>query len=135
MAMTRSIALLGLTLAVLPLAACVESRSVYAGYPSDFITYDGYYFTYEVEYDDHYGPIHDGYWGSDGHFYFRRHGEERTYRKGARKHFRMNSETPPGPGFRPMQVVLRPPRNARLPHFDGSSRAGSPTNLPVRPAP
>lgn len=118
-----------LALAAIPLGACVESRSAYAGYPSDVITSDGYYFTYEIYYDGHYGPIHDGYWGSDSHFYFRSSGHEKRYRQGARQHFRMTDEMPPSARFHREQVILRAPQHARLPHFDGASR-GMPYSSP-----
>jgi hypothetical protein len=48
--------------------------------------------TYTVYYDNAYGPIFDGYWASDGNFYFRNSGNE-GFRKDTGGHFRRNAAT------------------------------------------
>ncbi|WP_019832960.1 hypothetical protein [Sphingomonas sp. PR090111-T3T-6A] len=87
-------------LTALPLAAC--AGDYYGGpYGSGPIAYDGFY-------DDYYGPIHDGYWGDGGVFYYRRHQNGRFVadRSG---HFRHDAGSG-GPGhFHPMHGNFTPP--------------------------
>ncbi|MBT2187620.1 hypothetical protein [Sphingobium nicotianae] len=115
--MNRSISLLGLSLFVAPLAACVDDgygvMSVGMSYP-----YSGYY-------DGFYGPIYDGYWGSNGFFYYRQNERDR-FRRGGHDHFRREGNMPGG-NFRPMQGNVRPDGRAHMPHFDGGrGRDGRP---------
>ena len=115
-AMKRSIFVLSLALAAMPLTGCVDD-----GYGPGRIGI-GVAYTYGGYYDDYYGPIYDGYWGTNGRFYYRRSERERRYRQGDRDHFRRGDDAHPGGSFRPMQGNTRPPRGARMPHFDSSSR-------------
>ena len=84
--MKRSIVVLSLALAALPLTACVD----------------------------------DGYWGTNGLFFYRSSERKRSYRQGGRDHFRRGGDVQPGGRFRPMQGNTRPPRGARMPHFDST---------------
>jgi hypothetical protein len=115
--MKRSIVALGFALAALPLTACVDD-----GYGRGRIGI-GVAYTYDGYYDEYYGPIHDGYWGTNGRFYYRRSERERGYRQGGRDHFRRGGDVHPGGRFRPMQGTTRPPRGARMPYFDSSRRS------------
>lgn len=114
--MKKTLVLIGLVLAPLPLAACVEDGGggMYIGssYP-----YDGYY-------DDYYGPIYDGYWGGDGYFYYRHNQGDRRFSRGDRSHFRRSGGGMPGQNFHPMQGVTRPTQGTHMPHFNGG-RAGN----------
>jgi len=123
--MKRSIAALSLAAAALPLTSCTHGQPVYGGYPVDVLAYDGYYFTYEGYYDNHYGPIFDGYWGTDGRFYFRRDARQRDYRRGGAGHFRKDDEGTPGSPFRRIEGNLRPRHDSRMPHFGGTAGEGS----------
>jgi hypothetical protein len=65
--MKKTLALLALSLSVTTLAACVDDGYGYGGgvaYGPGPYAYDGWY-------DGAYGPIYDGYWGSDNYFYYR----------------------------------------------------------------
>ena len=91
-------ALIPLLLA-LPLAACAES---YDGpYGPGPVVYDGFY-------DDYYGPIYDGYWGTGGAFYYRTHPNGRFVRDRS-GHFRQNMGGAPGGHFHPMHGSFTPP--------------------------
>lgn len=114
--MKHSIVLLSLVLAGLPLTACVED-----GYDDGL----GGYYAYDGYYDGYYGPIYDGYWGSNGYFYYRRSEQDRHYRQGDHDHFRRGGDIPQGRPFNPMQGNTRPPHGARMPHFDSGRRGGS----------
>ena len=116
--MKHSIVALGLVLACLPLTACVED-----GYGSGFAV--GVAYPYDGYYDDYYGPIYDGYWGSDGYFYYRGSDHDRHFMRGDRSHFRRGGEMPQGGGFHAMQGNTRPPQGAHMPHFNGGRGGGS----------
>jgi hypothetical protein len=68
--------------AALALSACAEGY--YGPYGGGGMAY----------YDDFYGSYYDGYWGSDGFFYFR-HGHEHGFIRDEGRHFRRG----PGQGF------------------------------------
>ena len=85
----------------------------YAGGP---YAYDGYY-------DDFYGPIHDGYWGDDGFFYYRGGEHDRAFRRGDAAHFRRDAGADAG-HFHTMQGSFAPQRGMRMPHFSGGGRPG-----------
>jgi len=55
------------------LAGCMSDDDHHNGFRTAGVDYDGYY-------DDAYGPITDGYWGSDGAFYYAI-GGARSYRR------------------------------------------------------
>ncbi len=99
--------------------------SIYAGSP---YAYDGYY-------DGFYGPIYDGYWGTDNYFYYRSGAHERRYRRGDSAHFH-RGDRGPGSNFRPMQGSMTPGRGIHTPHFprgDAASRPGRPDRPGGRP--
>lgn len=109
--MRRSLALLTLALAAVPLAGCVtddyaDGYSYSDGYYNgggygrghyddrygynDRYGYDnGYYGSpYDVWYDGYYGPIGDGYWAGDGYFWYATSRDGRDWRRGDPGHFR-----------------------------------------------
>lgn len=88
----------------------------YAGGP---VAYDGFY-------DDYYGPIYDGYWGTDGFFYYRGGVGEHRFRRGDPAHFhRGGSGGVPSQGhFRAMQGSFAPARGMSTPHFGGGAPHG-----------
>lgn len=93
-----------------------------AGYGGGYgrVDYAGGPYGYDGYYDDFYGPIHDGYWGSDGFFYYRGGANERRFRRGDPGHFRRD----PGPGdrFHAMRGSIAPGPGMRMPHFSGGRR-------------
>jgi hypothetical protein len=96
----------------LALGACATGYGeVYAGGPYG---YDGYY-------DDFYGPIYDGYWGSDGFFYYRSGHGDRHFRRGDTSHF-VRGNAQPGGHFHEMHGSFTPDRGMRMPHFNGGPR-------------
>lgn len=110
--MKRSIALLGLALAAVPLSGCVHDGYGYGGVGMGWTSYP-----YNVWYDGYYGPFYDGYWGTDGSFYYRLHDDDDHYRRGDAGHFRRN-DTPPNPRFRSYEgTTHEPPPGTRMPHF------------------
>ena len=110
--MKRSIVVLSLVaLAALPLTACVGDGYDGGLYVGAVFPFDGYY-------DDYYGSIYDGYWGSNGYFYYRRGEHDRAYIQGNRDHFRRGGDIPGG-RFHPIQGTTRPQQGARMPHFNG----------------
>jgi hypothetical protein len=118
--MKRTLVLIGLVLAPLPLAACVEDEGVGMYVGSDY-PYDGYY-------DDYYGPIYDGYWGGDGYFYYRSRQADRGFIRGDQTHFRRSGGGMPAQNFHPMQGTMRPTQGMRMPHFNGARGGGGRTN-------
>lgn len=116
--MKRSIIMLSLALSALPLTACVEDGYTYGGvYMGSGYPYDGYY-------DGYYGSIYDGYWGTNGYFYFRLYEHDRNYRRGDRNHFRRPGDHIPHDRFRPMQGHARPQPGTRMPKFGGDRGGG-----------
>lgn len=110
--MRRSMVVLSLALSALPLTACVEDGYGYGSlYVGSAYPYSGYY-------DDYYGPIYDGYWGTDSYFYYRRSEQDRSYRRGDREHFRRGGEIPNG-RFHPLEGNTHPQQGTRMPRFDG----------------
>src|SRR5260221_12661466 len=111
--MRRLLIAIWITLPALALAGCT-GWGVYSGGPHP---YHGYY-------DDYYGPIYDGYWGSNGLFYFRSSEQDRHFRRGDPAHFRRDA-TADG-RFHPMQGSGTPRAGTRLRPF--------PRNPPEPPA-
>lgn len=58
------------------------------------VAYDGGYGrgyqAYDVYYDNHYGPVRDGYWNDDGWFYYR-DTRSREWRRDDGRHFRRDA--------------------------------------------
>lgn len=78
--------------------------------PSPY-AYDGYY-------DGYYGPFYDGYWGSDGAFWYRSGQGDRAYRRGDGAHFRHDGNA--GAHFQHFQgSINNRPDGVRMPHFGG----------------
>ncbi|SDD89775.1 hypothetical protein SAMN05444678_1342 [Sphingomonas sp. YR710] len=111
--MKRSIFVMSLALVALPLTACVEDGYGYGGvYMGSVYPYSGYY-------DGFYGPIYDGYWGSNGYFYYRLGEQDRAYKRGDRSHFYRGRDVP-NTRFHPIEGSTRPQQGARMPHFGGA---------------
>jgi hypothetical protein len=114
--MKRPLVLLALAAAALPLAACVEDGYGYAAIYST--PYYGWY-------DNFYGPIYDGYWGTDNFFYYRLTPNDRNYRRGDSRHFRRDAV--PGGSYNRFEGTIRqPPQGARMPNFPRKPQAGQP---------
>jgi len=113
--MKRSLILIALACGSVSLAGCVRD---YGGYEAD-VGWRSY--PYSVWYDNHYGRLYDGYWGTDGFFYFRLFVNDRNYRRAA-----------PGHVFRD-----RPPqRRDDFRRYDGHSRRPpTGTDMPYYPGP
>lgn len=94
-------------------AGCAED-GYYVGVHSAY--YDPY--PYYGWYDGYYGPIYDGYWGSDGFFYYRRGDHDRHFYRGDHDHFR-RGDAHPGGNYRPMQGTFTPQHGQRMPHYPG----------------
>ena len=110
--MKRSLIVLCATLSALPLAACSEGYGygggIYAGGP---YAYDGFY-------DDYYGPIYDGYWGTDGIFYYRSGAHDRHFHRGDNRHFMRQGAA--GSNFHQFHGAMTPEQGTRMPHFNGT---------------
>ncbi|MDE1917302.1 MAG: hypothetical protein KGJ57_14660 [Sphingomonadales bacterium] len=109
--MKKTIALVLLTLATVPLAACEEDGygGVYSYGPGPY-AYDGYY-------DGYYGPIYDGYWGSDNYFYYRHGAGDRAYIRGGRDHFSRSIPDRGGHNYQPLHGTMNPGQGMHMPHF------------------
>lgn len=84
---------------------CIQGAPVAAQYPPAVVapvatpvSWDGYY-------DDYYGPFYDGYWGSDGYFYYSL-GVGQTYRRDDGRHFQHEVMT----GYHPVHGFGGRPR-------------------------
>lgn len=126
--------------APLALAGCAED------YYGDGYNYNAGYgwqnYPYDVYYDNYYGPFYDGYWGSDGYFWYRLLQSDRTWRRGGRDHFNRDGGNHGGQGGgrgggnngghnwqHYNGTVHQPPANARLPNFPGwGGNRGTNTN-------
>ena len=68
-------------------------------------------------YDNYYGDFYDGYWGSDGYFWYRLSPTDWRYRRDERRHFRRDNR-PYDPHYRRFDRRLDPPRRGtRMPHY------------------
>ncbi len=120
--MNKKLALVLLTLTTMPLAACADGYGYGggAGYGPGPYSYDGYY-------DGYYGPIYDGYWGSDNNFYYRHGAGDRGYTRGDRGHF--SRDMPQGGGngghtYQPLHGTMTPGQGMRMPHFPRGGGGG-----------
>lgn len=100
---------------LLGLSACADNGY----YGARVGVYDPY--PYYGWYDGFYGPIYDGYWGSDGFFYYRSSDRDRHFRRGDRDHFR-REQASPGGKYRSMQGTFTPQRSFRMPHYPRKGR-------------
>lgn len=91
---------------------------------------DGYYgadvgwgspYPYYGWYDGYYGPIYDGYWGSDGYFYYRVSDHDRHFHRGDHDHF-SRTQSAPGPHYRQIQGNVSPQRGYKMPHYPHHER-------------
>lgn len=106
--------LVGLTLIALPLAGCATD-GYGTGYGASVAWTDT---PYDMWYDNYYGPIYDGYWGGDGYFYYRAGGNDRTYHRGDRNHFRHDQG---GGNWHHYQGSMhQPPQGAHMPHWSSN---------------
>jgi hypothetical protein len=113
--------LMGLALVTLPLGACASDGYGYgSGYTySTGVAWNDY--PYDVYYDDYYGPIYDGYWGSDNYFYYRNSGTG-GYHRGDGRHFRHNQG---GNNYHRYQGTVHQPSNGtRMPYYPGNKNNG-----------
>lgn len=99
-------------LAALALGGCsggslTSTSGVYFGNMRGSYPYEGYYDGYE-------GPIYDGYWGTDGVFYYRSGPYDRHFKAGSAAHFKHGSG---GSGFQPMRGSLTPVEGVEMPQF------------------
>ncbi len=105
-----------LALASMPLAACVGGYGMQVGYGAQPYAYDGWY-------DGSYGPIYDGYWGTDNYFYYRHAEGEGAYVRGDRAHFA--HQAPQGPhNYQAIHGTTAPRQGVRAPHFPSGGHAG-----------
>lgn len=108
----RGITLLVCSAALAGLSGCASDGYYGAdlgyGYGSPY-TYDGWY-------DGYYGPIYDGYWGSDGYFYYRTSDRDRDFHRGGHDHFARSQYTP-GSNYREMRGNFTPQREYRMPSY------------------
>jgi len=73
-------------------------------------------------YDNYYGPFYDGYWGTDGYFWFRLHEGEGRFRRDESRHFRRENSSG-SDRFHRFEGTMQPPRDgARMPRFPQQSR-------------
>lgn len=116
--MTMISAAVLLALSTLPLGACVDDYG-YGGVAS----YGPAPYAYDGWYDGYYGPIYDGYWGSDNYFYYRHGAGERGYIRGDHGHFMR--QAPQGPhNFQQFHGNMTPSQGMRMPHFPRSGGGG-----------
>ena len=108
-----------LAAACLPLGACVDGYA-YGGGP---VAYGPGPYLYDGWYDGYYGPVYDGYWGTDGYFYYRHGGGDRAYIRGDRGHFRRDAPAAPH-NYQPMRGTMTPGQGVRMPHFQGGNGGG-----------
>ena len=106
--------------APLALAACAED---YYGTGYGNVSYGWRSYPYDVWYDNYYGPFYDGYWGTDGFFWYRLFSTDRNYRRGDGNHF--YRQPPPNNNryrdrYREFNGSSRqPPANVRPPNYPG----------------
>ena len=113
--MKRTLITLALAAAApLALSACMED-----GYTTTSVGIGWQSYPYDVWYDDYYGPFYDGYWGTDGFFYYRLLQNQNVWRRADQNHFRRQ---PPANTDRYRQYngsTHQPPPNAKLPNYPG----------------
>lgn len=108
--MKRAITIALLAISAAPLAACVDGMGVEMSAPGPY-AYDGWY-------DGYYGQVYDGYWGSDGYFYYRHNEGEGAFVRGDRQHFAR--QAPQGPhNYQHIQGNTMPRQGVRAPHYPG----------------
>lgn len=101
-----------IVLAALSLTACgannlTSTTGTYVGNTKGTFTYEGYY-------DGYLGPVYDGYWGTDGVFYYRPGPYDRHFTAGSPDHFK---RTPGGGNFQQMRGTLTPMPGVDMPNF------------------
>jgi len=109
----------------LALAATLPAACVNDVYGRGALTWSSY--PYVGWYNDYYGSFYDGYWGTDGYFWFRLDAVERRYRRDKERHFRREA-TRSDRRFKRFERNLRPPPNGtRMPNFprDRARRRGN----------
>ena len=106
----------------LPAGALLLSGCMSDGYAGGFgLDYGPVYtenYAYNGWYDGAYGSIYDGYWGTDGVFYYRNSAQERNFRRGDGSHFRRGELAQPGAQYHRLEGATRPVQGSvRAPHF------------------
>lgn len=115
--MRRFLGLVGIAAAALSLSACANEGFGGSGYWGGPVAYDGWY-------DGYYGDVYDGYWGSDGSFYYRQGGHDGSYHRGDRNHF-AHGDSAPGGNYHHFQgSIQQQPQGVRMPHFGGGMHGG-----------
>jgi hypothetical protein len=115
--MKRLIIGLAVALGSLSLAACAED-----GYGYGRLSWSSY--PYSGWYDNYYGPIYDGYWGTDNYFYYRRQSQDNRYYRDRQQHFRRGDMAPGGNFHRFEGTNQQPPRGTRMPRFPRGDQSG-----------
>ncbi len=100
---------------IVALSACDDGYG-YGGYGGG-IAYASRPYAYNGYYDGFYGPIFDGYWGTDNFFYYRRGDRDRRFYRGDRDHF--DRERGRGDNWREMRGSFTPQRGYQMPYFGG----------------
>lgn len=68
-------------------------------------------------YDDYYGAFHDGYWGTDGYFWYRLSPDHRRYVRDDRGHFRRDNRNDDR-RYRRFERRMDPPRDGtKMPNY------------------
>ena len=108
------------TLAAIALAFVATLPSACTGdtYGRGIVSWTSY--PYHGWYNGFYGPFHDGYWGTDGYFYFRLLAEDRFYRRDRARHFRREAVHGNSAFRRFDRNLTPPPRGTRMPNFPRS---------------
>lgn len=115
--MKNFMALAGVAAAALSLGGCADEIYAGGGNWNGPVAYDGWY-------DGYYGDVYDGYWGSDGYFYYRHGGSDRRYYRGDRHHF-AHGDTAPGGNYHHFQGSIdSQPQGVRMPHWNGGGMRG-----------
>lgn len=115
--MKRFLELAGIAAAILSVSACADGIYSGGGDWGGPVAYDGWY-------DGYYGDVYDGYWGSDGAFYYRHGDNDRRYYRGNHNHFARGESTPGGNYHHLQGAIQQQPRGVRMPHFSTGGEHG-----------
>ncbi len=120
--MNKALVATCLSLAFLPLAGCMSEGyggGLGGGYGPGYAEN----YAYNGWYDGAYGSIYDGYWGTDGVFYYRQSAQDRAFRRGDAHHFQRGDAAQPGAQYQRLEGTTRPAQGrVRAPHFPGQGQ-------------
>lgn len=108
--MKRTVAAIALGLAATLPSACANDI-----YGRGVVSWSSY--PYYGWYDGFYGPFYDGYWGTDGFFYFRLTIGDTVFRRDRERHFRREAVRNNARFQRFERTFSPPPRGTRMPNF------------------